>query len=58
MDISLLDVEIDVDRSPTNDRAVRVTHLPSGICVASEDLPTREQNYEAAMHMLQEALGG
>jgi protein subunit release factor A len=35
---------------------VRITHKPSGICVSSEDLPTQQQNYEAALRLLHDKL--
>lgn len=57
MEISLLDLVVDTYRGPVNDRAVRITHKPSGICVSSDDLPTQEQNHNAAMRLLREALG-
>jgi peptide chain release factor 1 len=50
------DLEIDTYRGPLNDNAVRITHKPSGVCVSSDDLPTSEQNHEAAMRLLQDAL--
>jgi protein subunit release factor A len=56
VEISAGDLVIDTYRSAVNDHAVRITHLPTGICVASETWPTREQNHEAAMHLLREAL--
>jgi peptide chain release factor 1 len=56
VEISPLDLEIDTYRAPLNDQAVRITHKPSGICVSSDDLPTQEQNHEAAMRLLREAL--
>jgi protein subunit release factor A len=50
------DLEMDTYRGPLNDNAVRITHKPSGVCVSSDDLPTSEQNHEAAMRLLQDAL--
>jgi protein subunit release factor A len=57
VDINAVDLVIDIYRGSANDCAVRITHLPSGICVASEDLPTTEVNQEAAMQRLRQALG-
>jgi protein subunit release factor A len=56
VEISPLDLEIDVYRSPLNDRAVRITHKPSGVSVCSDDGSTREENFGAAMKLLHEAL--
>jgi peptide chain release factor 1 len=56
VEISPDDLEIDTYRGPLNDYAVRIIHKPSGVCVSSEDLATREQNHEAAMRLLQDAL--
>ena len=56
VEISPRDLEIDTYRGSLNDGAVRITHKPSGICVSSEDLPTQQQNYEAALRLLQDAL--
>ena len=50
------DLVIDVYRSPLNDRAVKITHLPSGVSVSSDDRPTREQNHAVAMQLLRAAL--
>jgi len=50
------DLVIDEYRSSLNDHAVRITHLPSGVSVSSDDGPTREQNYAVAMQLLREAL--
>ena len=50
------DLVIDEYRSSLNDHAVRITHLPSGVSVSSDDGPTREQNYAVAMQRLREAL--
>ncbi|MFN8026773.1 MAG: peptide chain release factor-like protein [Acidimicrobiia bacterium] len=57
MEISPLDLEIDIYRGSLNDSAVRITHLPSGVCVSSDNLPTQQLNYEAAMRLLREQLG-
>ena len=58
MEISPEDLVIDTYRGSVNDWAVRITHLPSGICVVSEDLPTSDENREAAMQHLKDALDG
>lgn len=57
VDISADDLVIDTYRGRFNDCAVRITHIPSGVCVASEEGATSEENREAAMCSLRDALG-
>jgi protein subunit release factor A len=57
MEINTDDLVIDTYRGAFNDCAVRITHMPSSLCVFSEDQPTQDRNYEAAMRLLHDAMG-
>jgi protein subunit release factor A len=54
------DIRIDVFRSPNSggytDSAVRITHLPTGIVISSQNLPNFGQNKEQAMKILKARL--
>jgi len=56
VEISDDDLRIDTFRGPSNDCAVRVTHLPTGIVIDVADFETVAENQKRALSRLREAL--
>jgi protein subunit release factor A len=56
VDILDTDLRIDIFRGPSNDCAVRVTHLTTGIVIDVTDYETVAENQQRALSLLRAAL--
>ncbi len=57
MDIDEGDVIVDTFRGPSNDCAVRITHVPTGTVISVTHFETVPENRKRALLLLREALG-